>query len=152
MPDHEWPGRALSFRQRQKSDGKLTHHVTVERDKVRDPQAVKDGEQQERIFRRLSESLGLFDQETRALDRGSGFGRRVAANVEERGYKLHLKLDLIAAQCGCAWQGRDQVERASELFLGFDQGRTLRRALPGFPPKRRRSFYLPRLGAVTRHQ
>src|SRR5271157_3798331 len=152
MPDHEWPCRALFFRQRQELDGKLARHVAVERDKVRDPQAVKDGEQQQRIFRRLSERLRLFNQQASALDRCSRFWRRVAPDMEEGGYKLHLKLDLIATQRGCAWQSRDQVERASELFRGFDQGRALSRPLPGLPPKRRRSFDLTRLGEVTRQQ
>ena len=80
MPDHERASRALLFRQRQKLGGELTHHVAVEGDKVRDPQAIKNGEQQEGIFRRLSESLRSFDEKTRPVDGGSGFRRCIAAD------------------------------------------------------------------------
>ena len=102
MRDHGRPCRALLFRQPRKLDGQLTHHVAVEGDKVCDPQAVKNGEQQKRIFRRLSESLRLFNQKTRPVHGGSGFGRRIAAKVEERGDELDLKLYLLAAQRGRA--------------------------------------------------
>lgn len=118
---------------------------------VRDSKAVEDGKQQQRIFRRLSERLGLFDEEMRALDRGPGFGRGVTANVQERGDELVLKLDFLAAQVGRARQGRDHVERAFELLLRLDQSRTLRGALSGFPPQRRGFLVMSRLGAVTRH-
>lgn len=38
--------------------------VAVERDKIRDPKAVKNREQQHWIFRRLSERFSLFNQQS----------------------------------------------------------------------------------------
>src|SRR5262249_8878995 len=134
MPDHERRSCTLLIRQSQKLHGKLAHHVAVEGDKVRDPMAVKNREQQQWIFRRLSERFSLFEEETRPVHGGSGFWRRVAADMKKWGYEFHLKLNLQATHVGRAWQGRDHVECAFELFLGFDQSRTLRRPLSSFPP------------------
>jgi hypothetical protein len=102
MPDHDRPGHALRLRQRQKLDGKFTHHVAIEGDKIRDPQAVKNGVQQQGIFRELAELARAFNQRTRSLDGSSGFRCGVAADMQERRYQLHVKLDLIAAQRGRA--------------------------------------------------
>ena len=63
MADHQRASRALCLGQRQKLGGKLSHHVAVEGDKVRDPKAIKDREQQQGIFRRLSARVRLFDQQ-----------------------------------------------------------------------------------------
>ncbi len=115
-PDHEGPGRALFFRQRRKLGGERTHHVAVEGDKVRDPHAIENGEQQHGIFSRLSESVRSFDEKTRPVDGGSGLWRRIASQMKQRRYELHLELDLIVAERWRAWQGRDQVERARQLF------------------------------------
>jgi hypothetical protein len=46
MPHHEWPRRFLLNCEDQELDSKLTHHVAVERYKVRDPKAVENREQQ----------------------------------------------------------------------------------------------------------
>ena len=134
MPHHEWPCRPLLICEGQELDSQLTHHVAVERYKVGDPKAVKNREQQQWIFRRLSERFSLLDQQARPLHGSAGFRRRVTADMEERVYECHLKLDLVATQSGRAGQGRDQVERTPELFSGFDQRRALRRPLSRFPP------------------
>ena len=86
MPDHRRSGRALFFRQRQEFDGKLAHHVAVERDNVCGPGAIESGKQQKWIFRSLSERLRPFNQKVGPLFSGPGFRRSVAANVEKRGY------------------------------------------------------------------
>ena len=62
MPEHERYRRPLLFCERQELGRKLTHHVAVERYKVRGPEAVKDGKQQQWIFGRLSERFSLLDQ------------------------------------------------------------------------------------------
>src|SRR5262249_56710087 len=77
-------------------DGRHTHTVGVERYNVRGPRAVKNREQQQRIFGRLPERFGLLDQQTCPLDSSPGFRRRVAADMEEWGYECNLKLDLFA--------------------------------------------------------
>ena len=113
-------------RERQELDSKLTHHIAVECHKVRDPKAVKNREQQQWIFRRLSERFSLFDQQTCPLYCRPGFRRRVASDMEEWGYECNLKLDFLATQSGRGGQGRDLVERTLELFRGFNQRRALR--------------------------
>src|SRR5262252_3456973 len=152
MPDHERPLRPLLICGGQELDSKLTHHVGVERYNVRGPRAVKNREQQQRIFGRLPERFGLLDQQTCPLDSSPGFRRRVAADMEEWGYECNLQLDLFATQGGRRGQACDLVERTPELFRGFDQRRALRRPQPGFAPQRRGFLDLPRLGAVTRQQ
>src|SRR6516225_9826553 len=135
MPHHEWPRRFLLICEGQEFDSKLTHHVAVERDKVRDPKAVKNREQQQWIFRWLSERFSLLDQQSCPLHGRPGFRRRVAVDMEEWGYECNLKLDFFATQGGRRDQGRDLVERPPELFRGFDQRRPRQRPLPRFAPK-----------------
>src|SRR5947199_10337620 len=148
MRHHEWPRRPLLICESQEMESKLTHHVAVERYKIRDPKTVKNREQQHWIFGRLSERFSLFDQQSCPLNSRPGFGRRVAADM----YECNLKLDFFATQGGRWGQGRDLVERTPELFRGFDQRRALRRPQSGFAPQRRGFLDLPRLGAVTRQQ
>ena len=62
MPVHERRGRALLLSQRQKLDGEFLRHVAIEGDKVRNPKAIKDREQQQRVFGRLSKRVRLFNQ------------------------------------------------------------------------------------------
>ncbi len=57
---------------------RLAHHVAVERHIARDPKAIEDREQQQRIFRRLSQRFSLFDQQTCALRSRLGFRRSIA--------------------------------------------------------------------------
>ena len=85
MRHHEWPGRPLLIRESEELDSKLTHHVAVERHKVRDPKAVKNREQQHWIFGRLSERFSLFDQQSCPLNSRPGFRRRIASDMEEVG-------------------------------------------------------------------
>jgi hypothetical protein len=61
MPHHEWPRRPLLICERQELDSELTHDLAVERYKVRDPKTVKNREQQQWIFRKLSVRFSLFD-------------------------------------------------------------------------------------------
>src|SRR5262245_4423731 len=152
MPHHEGPRRFLLICKGQELDSKLTHHVAVERDKVRDPKAVENREQQQWIFRRFSERFSLLDQQTCPLHGRPGFQRRVAADMEEWGYECNLKLDFFATQGGRGGQGRDLVERTPELFGGLNKRRALRRPQSGFAPKCCGSLHLPGLGAVTRQQ
>src|SRR5258708_4640514 len=152
MRHHEWPRRPLFICESQELDSKLTHHVAVERYKIRDPKAVKNREEQQWILRRLSERFSLFDQQSCPLDSRPGFRRRVAADMEEWGYECNLKLDFFTTQGGRWGQGCDLVERTPELFRGFNKRRALRRPQSGFAPQRRSFLDLPRLGTVTGQQ
>ena len=77
MPDHQRDGRPLLLGERQELRRKLAHRVAIERDIVRDPEAVEDREQQQRVFGRLSERFSLLDQQTCPLYSCLGFRRRV---------------------------------------------------------------------------
>ena len=107
MPDHERDGRPLLLSERQKLRGKLTHNVAIERHKVRDPKAVENREQQQRVFGRLAERFSLFDQQTRPLRSRLGFRRGVSFDMDERAYERDLQLDLLATQRGRGGQSRD---------------------------------------------
>ena len=67
--------RALLLGERQELCRKLAHHVAIERHIVRDPKAVEDREQQQRVFERFSKCFGLLDQQTCALCGRLGFRR-----------------------------------------------------------------------------
>ena len=149
-PTMSGTGRPLLLGERQELRRKLAHHVAIERHNVRDPEAVEDREQQQRVFGRLSERFSLFDQQTCPLHSRLGFRRGIAFDVDERGYERDLKLDLLATQRGRAGQDRDLVERARELRHGFNQRRALQRPLSRFAPKARGLLDQPGFGAVTR--
>ena len=43
MPDHDWARSGLLLGERQKLRSKFSQSLTVERDKIRGPEAVEDG-------------------------------------------------------------------------------------------------------------
>ena len=73
----------LLLGKRQELRRKLAQHVAVECDKVRDPDAVEDREQQQRVFERLSERFSLFDQQTCPLRSRLGFRRSITFDMDE---------------------------------------------------------------------
>src|SRR5215472_4403375 len=152
MPDHERRRRRLLLRERQELDGKLKPHVAVRCNVIRHPDTVEHGEQQQRIFGRLSERFSLLDQQTCSLHGCLGFLSAIALDREEWGYECNLELDLFATQRGRGGQGRDLVERKCELLYGFNQRGALRRALACFAPQPRGFLDLPCLGAMSRQQ
>jgi hypothetical protein len=62
MSYHERDCRFLFLRKRQEPRRKLFGAITVKRYEARGPMAVKNREQQQRIFGRLSERICLLDQ------------------------------------------------------------------------------------------
>src|SRR4029077_11975275 len=122
---------------------KLTYGVAVERHIIRDPNAVESGEQQQRVFGRLSERFSVFYQQTCSLRSRRGFRCSIAFDMNERGYERDLKRDLLAPQRGCGGQGRNLAEGASELLYGFDQCRASERPLP------RIGLHIVKLGAIA---
>ena len=117
---------------------------------VRDPEAVEDREQQQRVFGWLSERFSLFDQQTCPLRSRLGFRRSIPFDMIERGYERDLKLDLLATQCRRGGQDRNLVERTSELLHCFNKRRALQRPLSRLAPQARRLLDQTGLGAVTR--
>ena len=95
MPDHERDCRPLLLGERQELRRKLAHLVAIERHIVRDPEAIEDREQQQRVFGRLAERFSLFDQQACPLRSRLGFRRRITFDMDERGYERDLKLDLL---------------------------------------------------------
>ena len=108
------------------------HDIAIECHIVRDPEAVEDREQQQRVFGRLSQRFSLLDQQTCLLRSRLGFGGGIAFDMDEWGYERDLKLDLLATQRRRAGQGRDLLEGAGELGRGFDQRRA--RPATAVPP------------------
>jgi hypothetical protein len=126
----------FAYPQSQEVDSKLTHHVAVECYKVRDPEAVKNREQQQWIFRRLS-SASACSISRRARSTAAWFPAPRNHDVEEWGYECNLKLDFFATQSGRSGSRSRFGQRTPELFRGFDQRRALRRPQSGFAPQRR---------------
>ena len=87
MPRHERTGRALLFCELQELRRKLAHNFAVKGHMVRNPEAVKDREQQQRVFGRLSERFSLFDQQTCPLHSRLGFRRGIPFDMHEWGYR-----------------------------------------------------------------
>jgi hypothetical protein len=71
---HERNSRSLLLGQRQVLIRKCAQSVGIKRRRVRNPDAKKDRVQQRRIFGRLAEGFGLFDQDTRPLGSRLGLG------------------------------------------------------------------------------
>ena len=91
MSDHARDRGALVLGKGVKLLRKLARHVALERHAVADPEAVEDGEQQQRIVGGLSERLRLLDQETRLLERRLGLRRRMALGVDQRVREIDLQ-------------------------------------------------------------
>src|ERR1700730_5869581 len=134
MPNHERAYRPLLLRQRQELRREIANDIAIECHEVRDPEGVEDGEQQQRVFGRLSQRFGLLDQQTCLLRSGLGFGGSIAFDVDEWSYERDLKLDLLATQGPRAGQGRDLVEGPGELGRGFGQRRARLRLLSPLTP------------------
>jgi hypothetical protein len=132
MSNYEREGRPLLLSEREELRRKGAHRVAVERHIVRSPDAVEDRDQQQWVFRRLSERFSLFDQQTCLLLSRFGFRRRMPFDMHEWGYERDLKLDLLATQHRSGGQGRNLVKRASELSTRLDQRRARQRPLPRF--------------------
>src|SRR6516225_8283634 len=152
MPDHERDYRPLLLGERKELRCKLTHHVAVERDPVRDPESIEDRKQCQRVFQRLSERFGSFDQQTCPLRSRLSFRRRKPFDMDEWGYERDLKLDLLTTQGWRARQGLNLTEGMRELLYGFNHRRARQRSLSRCAPQRRSFLDQARLGAVTRQQ
>ena len=73
--------RSLLLGEREELRRKFAHSIAVEGHKVRDPEAIEDREQQQRIFGRLSQRFGLLDQQTCLLHSRLGFRRGIAFDM-----------------------------------------------------------------------
>jgi len=134
MPNHQRNRRPLLLGQRQELRRELPRSVTVERNKVPDPAAIEDQEQQQRVFGRLAEVFRSFDQQTRLLRSGLGFRRGVPVDMDKWSYERDLKSDPLATQRRRVGQGRDLLEGPGELGRGFGQRRAVERKPSGLAP------------------
>src|SRR6476469_205501 len=103
MPDHERDGRPLLPGESKELRRELTHHVAVDRHKVRNPEAVENRAQQQGVFGRLSERFSLFDQQACPLRSRLGFRCGIPFEMHDWGYEVDLKSDLLATQRGGCW-------------------------------------------------
>ena len=142
----------MLLRERQELLCKLAHHIAVEGHAVRDAKTEEDGEQQQRIFRRLAERFGLLDQQTCPLRSSLSFQRGIAFDMEKRVYERDLKLDLFAAQRWCWRERRDLRECPRKLAYCFNEGRAFQRPVSRLAPKARCPLDQASLGAMTRQQ
>src|SRR4029077_16991867 len=92
MAYHERDARLLFLSKRKELRRKLPHHVAVERHVVRDPEAVKDREQQQGVFGRLTQRFSSLDQQTSPLRSRLSFRRGIAFHMEKRGHERDLNL------------------------------------------------------------
>ena len=68
MPNHKWDNSlSLLLSECQELCRKIEQSVALERNVVRQPNAVENREQQKWVFRRLSARLSLLDKQTRFL-------------------------------------------------------------------------------------
>jgi hypothetical protein len=87
MPYHERDRRLSLLGKRQELFRKFARNLAVERDVVSDPETVKDREQQQWVFRWLSERFSLLYQQTRLLYSRPGFRSSKPTDMDERGYE-----------------------------------------------------------------
>src|SRR6476620_10344826 len=125
MSDHQRTRGFLFLSKRQELDGEIATYIAIECHDVCGEDTVENREQQQRVFRGLSEHISLFEQQTRLLYGGFGFRRSKTFDMDERGYERDLKLDLFATQRWSCGQGLDLGKCARELLCGFDQRRAL---------------------------
>ena len=107
MPDHERDCRSLLLGERQKLRRKIATDIPIECHKARDPDAVEDREQQQRVFGRLSERFSLFDQQACPFHGRLGFRRGISFDMYEWVYECDLECDLFATVAR-AWRARPQ--------------------------------------------
>src|SRR5262249_51677722 len=99
MSNHERVCRRVPLCERQELRCEIAKDIAIEGHIVRYPEAVADGEQQQRIFGSLSQRFSLLAQQTCPLLSRLGFCRGRPFDVKEWGYKPNLKHHLLATQC-----------------------------------------------------
>src|SRR5215510_15174944 len=82
MPNHQRGDSLLLSSKRQELGRKLAHHFALECYVIRHPESVKHREQQQWIFRRLSERFSSFDQQACLLYCRLGFWGGIALDGE----------------------------------------------------------------------
>jgi hypothetical protein len=113
MPNHEGDRPPMLLCERQELRRESANGIAIECHVVRYPEGVANLEQQQRIFRRLSQRFSLLDQQTRLLRSRPSFRRGIALGVHQGVGKSDLELDLLPTQRPRAGQGRDLLEGAS---------------------------------------
>src|SRR5271166_99628 len=152
MPDHEASGRALLFGEREELRRKLAHHVAVEPNKVRDPEAVQYREQEQWIFGGLAERFSLRNSEACLIEGRFCLTRRKALGVHKGVGEGDLQLNLFVTKRRRGWQSRNLGQRTGQLRLGLHQRRARQRSLSRLAPQERRLLGQSGLGAVTRQK
>ncbi len=69
MSNHDRNNRFLFLCQPQELSGQGAHHIALECSVAGGPKPIKNGEQQQRVFRRFANCFGLLDQKLGLLRR-----------------------------------------------------------------------------------
>jgi hypothetical protein len=77
--------------------GKVTHDIAIERHDARDPEAVEDRKQHQRVFDWLTQRLRALDRHARSFEGRFRLGRRIALNMHKSVGEPDPKLDLFTA-------------------------------------------------------
>ena len=75
--------RSLFLGERQELSREIATDIAIERHIVRDPDAIEDRKQQQRVFGRLSQRFGLLDKQLVPARWRLCFGCRIAFDVHE---------------------------------------------------------------------
>ena len=112
MSDHYRGGRCVFLGKRQELSRQTATDVAIECHKVHGPEAVKDREQQQWVFGRLTQRFSLFDLQTRPLHRRLGFRRCITFNVKNEFMSATCNLICSRRKAGVA--SKSQFVRAHE--------------------------------------
>src|SRR5215469_14214046 len=107
MSQHERNPRSLLLGEGQELRREIAADITIKCRNIRDPEAVEDRKQQQRVFGRLSERLSSLDEQACLIERRFRVRGRMALGMHERIRKPDLKLNLLAAQRWRSGQGRN---------------------------------------------
>jgi predicted ATPase len=107
MPDHERRCRFLLLGERHELGCKLSHHVAVECDVARRPEAVEDRKQQQWVFGRLSALAVAREQQTTSWELRAAMS--MARLWRDQG-KRDEALGLLAPVYGWFTEGFDTLD------------------------------------------
>jgi hypothetical protein len=120
MRYHERHRRPPFLGEHKELSRKRPYYIAVERDIVRDPEAVQVREQEQWVFRWLPECVRVLNQCARLIKRRSRLRRCITFGVHQGICQRNLTPDLFATLDGTRRQGRDLSKCARELLDCFD--------------------------------
>ena len=90
MPKHSRKRGSLFLSKLQNLDGDIAAYIGIECHDVCNEGTIEDLKQRQRVPGGFPERISLLKQQTRLLNCGFGFGRRISFDMDERGDDGHL--------------------------------------------------------------